>query len=76
MNETFRHLSERQVKLLPGLFKNRFDVNRQYISNASDSGSIGDKYGPHLCEGNPQPLERLMNDPKSNETIFKQGAIK
>ena len=31
MTETFRPLQDHQVRLLPGLFKKRFDINRRYI---------------------------------------------
>ena len=44
MNETFRHLPEHQVKLLPGLFKKRFDVNRQYIISLQTQNLLQNHY--------------------------------
>jgi len=46
------------------------------ISNASDSGSIGDKCVPQLCEDNPQTLGRLMSDSKLYQIICRQGVKK
>ncbi len=44
MNETFRRLSDHQVKLLPGLFKNRFEVNRSYVLSLKTHNLLQNHY--------------------------------
>jgi len=44
MTETFRPLQDHQVKLLPGLFKKRFDINRSYIISLETQNLLQNHY--------------------------------
>jgi len=44
LTETFRPLAQRQVRLLPGLFKNRFEVNRRYVLSLRSNNLLQNHY--------------------------------
>jgi DUF1680 family protein len=44
MMETFRPLRDRRVRLLPGLFKKRFDINRRYIFSLQTHNLLQNHY--------------------------------
>ena len=44
MNETLRALPDRRVSLLPGLFKKRFEVNRQYVFSLKSHNLLQNHY--------------------------------
>ena len=44
MAVNFRPLSDRRVRLLPGLFKKRFDVNRQYVLSLQTRNLLQNHY--------------------------------
>ena len=44
MTETFRPLQDHRVKLLPGLFKKRFDVNRRYVVSLETQNLLQNHY--------------------------------
>ena len=44
MSETFRPLSDHRVRLLPGLFKKRFDVNRHYVHSLQTRNLLQNHY--------------------------------
>src|SRR3972149_3653843 len=56
MITTFHPLLDRRVKLLPGLFKNRFDVNRRYVFSLQTHNLLQNHYleaGLWAPMGNP-----------------------
>jgi DUF1680 family protein len=44
MTETFRPLQDRHVKLLPGLFQKRFDINRRYVFSLQSHNLLQNHY--------------------------------
>ena len=44
MTETFRPLQDHQVRLLPGLFKKRFDINRRYVFSLQTQNLLQNHY--------------------------------
>src|SRR6266487_1138661 len=44
MTQTFRPLHDRQVRLLPGLFKKRFDINRRYVFSLQTHNLLQNHY--------------------------------
>ncbi len=44
MTETFRPLQDHQVRLLPGLFKKRFDINRRYVFSLQTHNLLQNHY--------------------------------
>lgn len=44
MTETFRPLQDRHVRLLPGLFKKRFDINRRYVFSLQTHNLLQNHY--------------------------------
>jgi len=44
MTETFRPLQDHRVKLLPGLFKKRFDINRGYVFSLQSHNLLQNHY--------------------------------
>lgn len=44
MMETFRPLQDRRVKLQPGLFKKRFDINRRYVFSLQSHNLLQNHY--------------------------------
>ena len=44
MKETFRPLPDRHIKLLPGLFKKRFDINRSYVISLETQNLLQNHY--------------------------------
>jgi len=44
MTETFRPLQDHRVKLLPGLFKKRFDINRRYVFSLQTHNLLQNHY--------------------------------
>src|SRR2546427_11587182 len=53
MNETLQHLPFREARLLPGLFNNRFELNRRYVLSLKTHNLLQNHYleaglwGPH-----------------------------
>ena len=44
MMDTFRPLQDHRVKLLPGLFKKRFDINRRYLISLETQNLLQNHY--------------------------------
>jgi len=44
MTETFRPLQDHQMRLLPGLFKKRFDINRRYVFSLQTHNLLQNHY--------------------------------
>ncbi len=44
MTETFRPLQDHRVRLLPGLFKKRFDINRRYVFSLQTQNLLQNHY--------------------------------
>jgi len=44
MTETFRTLQDHRVRLLPGLFKKRFDINRRYVFSLQTHNLLQNHY--------------------------------
>jgi DUF1680 family protein len=44
MTETFRPLQDHRVRLLPGLFKKRFDINRRYVFSLQTHNLLQNHY--------------------------------
>ena len=44
MTDTFRPLQDHRVKLLPGLFKKRFDINRRYLISLETQNLLQNHY--------------------------------